>query len=1241
MSIFDLESDTLGQAGSADIPYTSKEGRSISKEYERLYLFDESPEIEDRAFDDTIKKLGLDVEHPRENLYFSLTNSKEEIEKKYAQGKQAVYAAVMQARVEDPFNKELMSYPTSDEELKSITGKTRVNAITAKRLYDESEYASFTSSMAGSMQAQFGDTPMLAYLATIPVMAFPAGLATTAAGRIGFWVAEGMVGSSLIELAQQSKSRKLIKELDLTLENPKIREELMAAGFDPDTLNITEEELNTRLLYAWTGGALLGGAIPATGALMSTTSKSLRNFMKGDPDSIKIVDEAIHQSQTITAGGGVSKMNQGELMAHIKKVAEASHALQFGKNYVKKDLQKITPMKDLDKGIDEIEKKLLKEGETFSKKQRRKLKALMDDTRYDIELHNSVVDQKHLNWSDEAGEWQLKVTSETENDIFSNAKILQESFNEVIKQTKVMTKLDSKFIQDRLKELGVDDSQAYIRNLPKDPEERRLKLLNDNAKVRLLTQLVTHKVKNETTNIGRYMSMQKLATDFLEVSYSRGVIPGNVTSVQRATFQDFMNRLDDPALHNIKWDKISEHDMNNIVRAMYGEATTDEVANRIAKRMGMAMEDARVLKNHYGGNIAERINYFPQHHDGIKVGGTAMVTWRDFIKPRLDKVTTAKNLGMDKKFLNEDGSLNAAGEKDLDRILEEIHDHIARGEQKNPFESLPDDAVSFRTRDSQMRFLIFDKADGYLEYSAKYGKNPIQSLSSYFNHISNDIAFMKVFGPNVVQNARGIVKFAESFDARALGRSRKEYAFNRLFDHIAGTDQVVANKVVGKAGSEIRAGLVTAQLGSAYLASLADLAFGWLTRSINGMESTGPLGNYVKFMAGNKNIAREANVVGLEIGEELRHSARIHGDTFGDGPFSWMANNLMKISLLQPGTIAGRTAFKYEFQFHLRDIAKKSYGSLNKKTLDMYKRYGITKVDHDALSKVKLFKSKYDTKVNYLRVSDIEDREIRQRFYTYMYAETEAAVPSYMARSRADMMSLGGKTGLQPGTGGGELARSLFLFKNFPMTIMYTHLARNMNMLSKGTGGAGIVYASQTLLATSVAGYLIMNARKVMQGEDTTTLNPKSISQGMMYGGGLGIFGDMVLHDSTQYGQSFMGTLAGPVFGFGNDVLGLTGLTQFQDALYRGKDTTDKLGGKFATFLDRYTPYNNLWYTRAATDRLIFDNIRKYLDTDYHGKKMRQERRLRKENRSFFIDRESLRFKRAPNIQLFDWKNYE
>ena len=50
MSIFDLESDTLGQAGSADIPYTSKEGRSISKEYERLYLFDESPEIEDRAF---------------------------------------------------------------------------------------------------------------------------------------------------------------------------------------------------------------------------------------------------------------------------------------------------------------------------------------------------------------------------------------------------------------------------------------------------------------------------------------------------------------------------------------------------------------------------------------------------------------------------------------------------------------------------------------------------------------------------------------------------------------------------------------------------------------------------------------------------------------------------------------------------------------------------------------------------------------------------------------------------------------------------------------------------------------------------------------------------------------------------------------------------------------------------------------------------------------------------------------
>tara|TARA_R110002012_G_scaffold265361_1_gene448755 strand:- start:69 stop:3782 length:3714 start_codon:yes stop_codon:yes gene_type:complete len=1237
MSLFDRTSITFGAPKRASVSYTSNEKRLIYKEAERVHTSDYLPEETTRIFKSTIDELNLKVKHPDDTVPLQPTPMVT-VEGEYEKGKKALYAAVMQLRVQDPYNKKLMAYPTSDEELQEIVNKSTINRLSAEQFLSASDYDSWAMQMLGSVQAHLTDTPMLTYMAAIPVIATPVGLLSTAGARIAFWVGEGMIGGALIEKTQQNKNKALIKKLNLTLDNSEVRQDIIEAGINPDNLKITQDELDQRFLYAWASGALLGGTLNIP---IGKVGRNLLNkIMRGDAKTMKLVDDAYHDTAVINAGNNTKKMNQGEAMLHIKKIAEATKALQHGKKYVKKDYKKIEPIEDLDKAIKDIETNLLDEGKTFNKKQSRKIKALMDDYNYNVQMHNAVIEQKHLKWNDNLADWELKVDDIKVEDIFTNAKILQESFNQVIKQKKVLNKIQGKYINDRLKEIGVDDIKKYQANLPKDAKQRRLKILNDNAQVRLLTQLIKHKELNPTTNIGRYMSMQKLSTDFLEISFSRDVIPGNVASTQRAIFQDFMNRLDDPDLHKIKWSKISKHDMNNIVKEMYGESTGDVVAAKVAKKLALALEDARVLHNHYGGNLAKRRNYFPQHHNQLAIGKVSSQEWINFTKQKLDKETTAKNLNLDDKFFT-DGVLNTKGDKELDRILDKIHESIATGEQKVPFNSLSTDAKSFKTKDDQMRYLIFDTADDFLAYQAQYGKSPMEAMYGYFNHMSNDIAFRKVFGPNIVQNAKGINQFAQNFDALIRGERRYSGSFDRLFDHISGTDSIPMHKTGNFIGTEIRAGLVTAQLGSAYLASLADISFGYMTRNINGMKGSTGAQNYIKYMAGNKHLAREANIVGLEIGEELRHGARIHGDVFGNGPFSWMANNLMKISLLQPGTIAARTAFKYEFQFHLRNIAKKSFNDLDNKILAMYKRYGITKQDHEALAKVKLFKSKYDNKVNYLRVSDIEDQIIRQKFYTYMFSETEAAVPSYMARSRADMMSLfSGKSGHRPGTGAGELARAAFLFKNFPMTIVYTHLARTTNLISKGQGGAGIIYATQLMLTTGTAGYLIMNARKIMNGEDTTTMNPSTLAQGLMYGGGLGIFGDMFLHDSTKYGQTFMGTLAGPVWGLGNDVVGLMGLGEFQDALYRGKDSTDKWGGKLVSFLDRYTPYNNLWYTRAATDRLIFDNMRKYLDVNYQDRIRRHERRLRKEGREFFIDRQSFGFKRMPKFQLFDWKNY-
>lgn len=1232
-----LERDSFNVVDKADTPITLSEGININQQYEDLYTRDYDVDLEHNIMRDTTAKLnnlGYDLVAPHEryikNLSYYLGHGMQ-MPGVYEQGKKELFQAIMEARIENPNDEDLKLLPGNEEELQMIKDKRTINRIVRKKLYDQSDYASWGKEILGGMASQFQDTPMIAYLATLPITGVAAGLLPTAAARIGLWVAEGAVGGFLIESTQQTKSRELIKKLDLTLANEEVRKDLMNAGFDPDNLNLTQDELDTRLLYSWASGALLGGTIAG---VSEGASILLRNIMKGDAKTMDIIDDTYHKTTTLMQGPKMT--SQQEIIKHVQKMAQAMDETQFGSPMFNKNYNTIEPIQDLDKALNEIEEKLLAENVKFSKKEKRNLKAIMEHHNYNVQTHNSVVNEKHLMLDDATGELNIKVTDVKEADIFANATKAQGFFNDILKQGKVkLSKLDAKYIKDRFKEIGVTDSKAYQASLPKDAEARRQKLLNDNARVRLITQLLEHKAKNEKTNIGRYMSMQRLATDFLEISFSRNVMPGNVSSTQRAIFNDFMVRLDDPKLHNIKWNKVDDFDMEKIVRELYGESTNDEVAALIAQKMRLALDDARTLSNHYGSNIGRLDNYMPQAHDQIKIGAISPEEWANFIINKLDKPRTAKALGMDERNFNPDGTLNAVGEKEILTRIKDIHDDIAMGNAREPFRFQAESA-SKKTSSDQMRYFFFKDADSYLAYSKQYGKNPIETLSKYFDHMSNDIAMMKVFGPSVTQNAKGILKFARDMDARIQGRKRPERAFERMYDHITGLDNIPDSHSASFFGKEVRAMLVTAQLGSAYLASLADLSYGYITRSINGMSNRDTVQNYVKFMAGNKAKAREARVVGMDIAEEIRAQTRIHGETFGNGPFQWMAQNLMKVSLLTPGTIAGRTAFKYEFQFHLRDIAKKSYNSLDDNIKFMYERYGITKADHEALSQTKLYTSTVDDKVNYLRIADIEDAEVKQKFYTYMFTETEAAVPSYMARSRSDMMR-----SHQPGTIAGETLRSVFLFKNFPMTVLYTQGARAVNTIAKHPGHMRYLYPLQGMIMTSTAGYLIMNARNIVQGEDTSTMNPKTLAMGIMYGGGLGIFGDLVLHDNTRYGQTPMGAALGPVFGLGNDIAGMIGLKRFQDALYRQEDITRNFGRDLVTFLDRYTPYNNLWYTRAATDRLIFDNLRKSLDPDYEERKRRLKNRLEKEGRSFFIDRDNFKIKRAPKIQLLDWKIHE
>ena len=76
-----------------------------------------------------------------------------------------------------------------------------------------------------------------------------------------------------------------------------------------------------------------------------------------------------------------------------------------------------------------------------------------------------------------------------------------------------------------------------------------------------------------------------------------------------------------------------------------------------------------------------------------------------------------------------------------------------------------------------------------------------------------------------------------------------------------------------------------------------------------------------------------------------------------------------------------------------------------------------------------------------------------------------------------------------------------------------------------------------------------------------------------------------------------------------------------QEAYYRTRqlmgikeDKSPPLSGKdLAAHLKAWTPGSSLWYSKLATDRLIFDRIQMMIDPDYRSSFARYERRMKKD----------------------------
>ncbi len=645
----------------------------------------------------------------------------------------------------------------------------------------------------------------------------------------------------------------------------------------------------------------------------------------------------------------------------------------------------------------------------------------------------------------------------------------------------------------------------------------------------------------------------------------------------------------------------------NVLKELFGEDSGDGLASDVAKSWKETTDFSRKMYNSLGGAMAERADWgLPQSHDMVQVGKVSKDEWINFILPRLNR----------DKMIDFDTGRPLTDER-LSQLLQKTYDRIRTNGliDLNPRASGGRSILANRHQDH--RFLTFKDSTSWLEYQKKFGQGSdiYGTMTQHLEVMAKDTAMLKVLGPD----PDGMVQFMVNSvrkDAATTGKSRQGVKIRNLENvYEVLTDRI--NTGADEAGARFMAGgrnlLIAAQLGGAFLSSVSDFGFARIAAQYNGLPASKVMRNYLKLMnpinKADRSLAVQMGLVAESATSVALAQKRFFGEVMGPRVTQIFSDVVLRASLLTPHTQMMRHAFGMETLGFMARNSDKTFNELEKPFQDFFGRYGITPTDWDAIRTAPKLKNKGAEFINVREVAKIGDGEAAFKLQQGIQTEMDFAVPVPGARERALVTG-----GTRPGTIIGEIARSTAMYKSFPITVITGHMMRGLTMASRSKTQAA-VYLANLFITTTVLGAMAVQMKQMSRGKDPITMNPNSEegrkfwSAASLQGGGVGLFGDFLFADQNRFGSSPAMTFAGPVARLVDDGTRLT-VGNFQQAI-KGEKTN--AARELVDFAGRYVPGSSMWYTRAAFDRMLLDQMRLMTDQKANSKFKRMETNARKD----------------------------
>lgn len=687
--------------------------------------------------------------------------------------------------------------------------------------------------------------------------------------------------------------------------------------------------------------------------------------------------------------------------------------------------------------------------------------------------------------------------------------------------------------------------------------------------------------------------------------------------------------------------------VQKIVRERFGENTGDALAKKISDKMGDVFETMRDRFNRNGGDIGDLGNKFglPQTHNLEKIVKEGKEQWVNDVLPDQDV----------SMFVHEDGSYYS--QQEIRSLLEYTYDTLS-SDGANKIEvgrqATGGGTSKVTNRHGESRVLHFKDADAWLRYQNKYGGLPLVDLvEAHINGLSKDIAMVENLGSNpktalkILMDAAAKKDWEKGIDENKTKSSRKR--IETMFDEFSGGNSP-QSQVLANLGLAYRSMNVASMLGGTTIASLADQATIAKNASVHDLSYRKAFGELIgQLNPANKADRELAHSLGLATEEMLGSIARWSDDgltsTYGKSEklariSSGVATQVMRVSFLNALTSASKVGFtKLLMEKYGRLSRSKAWNDLDVQDRELLSNTGL---DERAWQVFQLAEPVVDRKGNQLMsarsIYEIPDEkltafgdpkqvkdQVASQLQAHLLDEQGMAVIEAGLRERT-WMTVGAK-----GTITGEVFKGLMQFKSFSASFLMRQGSRTM--AQEGLKGKA-AYAIPLMVSMTLLGGLVVQLREILNGNDPQTIydsnDPKKATsffmRSVVAGGGLPVLGDILVAGADTSGRDANSFVSGPLGSDFTSLLGLTvgNLTQYNE----GKDTN--FGNEAFKFVKGKIPAQNLWYTKAAINRMFFDEIQDTIAPGYREKALRKAERQQDRERYWGDDVADIR---APDFE--------